>query len=87
VALLPPPKDKDINWSLYFRRSDFAVELKRPLTSTLPARKRLTPARVVASAERDTIERLTRPRWFTSEFQSLQSGDAVLVLDPLIASG
>ena len=87
VALLPPPKNEDINWSLYFRRSDFGVELKRPLTATLPAAKRLTPSRIVSSEDRDTIERLTRPRWFTSEFQSLQSGDAVLVLDPLLASG
>jgi hypothetical protein len=87
VALLPPPKDRDISWSLYFRRSDFTTELSKPLVDTVPAVKRMTPARVVHSADRDTIERLTRPRWFTSEFQQLQDGDAVLVLDPLLASG
>ena len=45
-----------------------------------------TPA-TLKPAESDTIERLTRPRWFKSEFQQLQDGSAVLVLDPLTTSG
>lgn len=85
VALLPPPPKKNVNWSLYFRRSDFRSELSKPLADTLPNDKKLTPTSL-GSAERGTVERLTRPRWFTSQFQQLQNGDAILVLDPLIAA-
>jgi len=86
IALIPPPPDKNINWSLYFRRSDFESELKHPLTHTLPAARKLNPTSLGAS-EQGTVERLTRPRWFTSQFQQLQDGNAILVLDPLITAG
>lgn len=83
--LPPPPNQKPPSWSVYFRKSEFKQELKRPLRATLPAVATPTPA-TLKPAESDTIERLTRPRWFKSEFQQLQDGSAVLVLDP-IATG
>jgi hypothetical protein len=87
VAFLPPPPNlKPPSWSVYFRKSDFKSELKRPLGDTLSEAQTPTPA-TLKPAESDTIERLTRPRWFKSEFQQLQDGSAVLVLDPLTTSG
>lgn len=86
VALLPPPPNKNENWSLYFRRADFQSELGKPLVDTLPNDKKLTPTSL-GGTERSTVERLTRPRWFKSQFQQLQDGDAILVLDPLISAG
>ncbi len=83
IAFLPPPPNqKPPSWSVYFRKSDFKQELKRPLSSTLTDASTPTPDSL-QPAESDTIERLTRPRWFKSEFQQLQDGSAVLILDPL----
>lgn len=84
--LPPPPSQKPPSWSVYFRKSDFKQELKQPLRATLPAAKTQTPA-TLKPAESDTIERLTKPRWFTSDIQPLQDGSAVLVLGPLTTTG
>ncbi len=83
IAFLPPPPKSDTNWSLYFRKGDVKDQLSAPLRQTLPAARSLTPGDRI---EADTVERLTRPRWFRSQFQQLQDGDAILVLDPLAAS-
>ena len=45
-----------------------------------------TPGSVVGNSDQQTVEKLTRPYWYTSQFQQLQDGNAVLVLDPLIAA-
>jgi hypothetical protein len=84
--LPPPPSQKPPSWSVYFRKSEFKQELKQPLRATLPDATTPTPD-TLKPAESDTIERLTKPRWFKSEFQQLQDGSAVLVLDPLTATG
>jgi hypothetical protein len=44
------------------------------------------PASVVGNQDERTIEKLTRPYWFTSQFQQLQDGNAILVLDPVIVA-
>jgi hypothetical protein len=86
VAQLPPPPDKqDTNWALFFRKSDFQQQLSRPLHETIADVRDLDP-QSLNEAEGQRVEKLTRPHWFTSEFQQLQDGNAVLVLDPLIAS-
>jgi hypothetical protein len=90
IALIPPPaNDKTTNWALFFEKKNFDNELKRPLSQTLPipARgKKLVPASVVGNQDERTVERLTRPYWFTSVFQQLQDGNAVLVLDPVVVA-
>jgi hypothetical protein len=87
VTFLPPPPNlKPPSWSVYFRKSDFKEELKKPLRDTLSEAETPTPA-TMKPRESDTIERLTRPRWFKSEFQQLQDGSAVLILDPLTKTG
>jgi hypothetical protein len=89
IALLPPPpKDSSVNWALFFKKSDFRAELSQPLSRTLPSplKGKLSPASVVGTSDQQTVEKLTRPYWYTSQFQQLQDGNAVLVLDPLIAA-
>ncbi len=89
IALLPPPpKDSSVNWALFFKKSDFREELSQPLSRTLPSplRGKLSPASVVGNSDQQVVEKLTRPYWYTSQFQQLQDGNAVLVLDPLIAA-
>ena len=89
IALLPPnPKEASTSWALFFKKSDFHHELSQPLSRTLPSplKGKLAPQNVVGTSDQQTIERLTRPHWYTSNFQQLQDGNAVLVLDPLIAS-
>lgn len=89
IALLPPPpKDSTVNWALFFRKSDFRQELSQPLSRTLPQplKGKLSPQSVVGNSDQQTVEKLTRPYWYTSQFQQLQDGNAVLVLDPLIAA-
>jgi hypothetical protein len=89
IALIPPPPEPNTNWALFFQKKEFKNELSHPLSQTLPAPadgKRLVPASVAGNANSQTIERLTRQRWFTSEFRQLQNGNAILVLDPVIAA-
>ncbi|HEY6029870.1 MAG TPA: hypothetical protein VIU44_04880 [Gaiellaceae bacterium] len=89
IALLPPPpKDSSVNWALFFKKSDFHAELSQPLSRTLPAplKGKLSPSSVVGNSDQQVVEKLTRPYWYTSQFQQLQDGNAVLVLDPLIAA-
>jgi hypothetical protein len=90
IALIPPPaNDKTTNWALFFEKKNFEGQLSKPLGQTLPVPaggKRLVPASVVGNQDERTVERLTRPYWFTSQFQQLQDGNAVLVLDPVIVA-
>jgi hypothetical protein len=91
IALIPPPaNDPDTNWALFFQEKDFSDQLRHPLGQTLPVpagAKRLVPQSVVGNQDERTVERLTRPYWFTSQFQQLQDGNAVLVLDPITVAG
>jgi hypothetical protein len=91
IALIPPPaSDKTTNWALFFQKKNFADQLDRPLGETLPtpaAGKKLVPASVVGNQDERTVERLTKPYWFTSQFVQQQDGNAVLVLDPVAVTG
>jgi hypothetical protein len=90
IALIPPPaNDPNTNWALFFQKKNFDEELSRPLGNTLPtpaAGKKLVPESVVDNQDGRTVERLTRPYWFTSQFQQSQDGNAILVLDPIIVA-
>jgi hypothetical protein len=90
IVHIPPPPEPNTNWALFFQESEFKSELAHPLGRTLPSARsgtRLVPASVVGNADQRTIERLTRQRWFTSQYQQLPDGNAILVLDPVIAAG
>jgi hypothetical protein len=88
IALIPPPaNDTTTNWALFFQKKNFDAELSKPLSRTLPTPKRgkkLVPQSVKNTPDGIVVEKLTRPYWFTSQFQQLQDGNAILVLDPVI---
>jgi hypothetical protein len=90
IALIPPPaNDTTTNWALFFQKKHFGGQLVKPLGQTLPAPskgKKLVPASVVGNQDERTVEKLTRPYWFTSQFQQLPDGNAILVLDPVIVA-
>jgi hypothetical protein len=87
---IPPPPEPDTSWALFFQKKEFATELSRPLSQTLPVlrgkRQQLVPASVVGNSDQQTVERLTRKRWYTTQYQQLPDGNAILVLDPVIPS-
>jgi hypothetical protein len=90
IVHIPPPPEPNTNWALFFQDNQLKTELSQPLGQTLPVAagvRKLVPASVVGNAGAETIERLTRPRWFTSQYQQLPDGNAILVLDPVIAAG
>jgi hypothetical protein len=91
IALIPPPADDpNTNWALFFQKKDFENQLSHPLGQTLPTPsggRRLVPDSVVGNQDERTVEKLTRPYWFTSSFTQAQDGNAILVLDPIAVTG
>ena len=90
IVHIPPPPEPNTSWALFFQKKEFSQELSRPLGETLPGvtdGRKLVPASVVGNADQRVVERLTRPHWFTTQYQQLPDGNAILVLDPVISSG
>jgi hypothetical protein len=91
IALIPPPaNDPNTNWALFFQKKDFRDQLSHPLGQTLPTpagSRRLVPDSVAGNQDERTVEKLTRPYWFTSSFTQAQDGNAILVLDPITVTG
>lgn len=84
VAFLPPAPGEQPSFALFFRRGDLEAELDRPLRTTLPA-PIPPPPEQIAPSEIVTIDRLTGTSLFRFQFQQLQDGTAVLVLnDPTL---
>jgi hypothetical protein len=80
VAFLPPAPGDEATLALFFRRGEFEPELDKPLRLTLPAATPPLPEQI-APGEVATIDRLTVATMFRYEFQQLQDGTAVLVLN------
>jgi hypothetical protein len=86
ITLLPPPAKKpDTNWSVFFRKSDMRRQLDHSLHATLPSTRNLTPS-TITPFESNTIDQLTRPRWFNFQYVQARDGNVVLLLKPLDAS-
>jgi hypothetical protein len=83
LTFMPPPRGSKPSHALLFLRSDFADELNHPLRATLPLIEPPAPSDT-DRAELKTIDRLTLSRYFRYQFQQLQDGSAVLVLDPTL---
>jgi hypothetical protein len=80
VVFLPPTPEGQSNGSVFFRRSDVADELRRPISHLLPAR---TPSiGTLSDIELGNIARLTRPRTYTFEFNAAGDGKPILILTP-----
>ena len=89
LAILPPAAGQAPNAAAYFRRSDFADALKRPLEDTLRPAERITPEGLTPRDQRD-IRSLTAPdplreRFsgiYQLQFQQSSDGSALVVLAP-----
>jgi hypothetical protein len=80
VVFLPPKLGDKATYALFFRRGDFETQLDAPLSATLSAPTPPLPEQI-APSEVATIDELTGPTFFRFQFQQLQDGTAVLVLD------
>jgi hypothetical protein len=80
VAFLPPRPGDDPTYALLFRKEDLEPELARPLRETLPDAVP-PPPESISGFEAEAIDRLTAPSLFRYQFQQVQDGTAVLVLD------
>jgi hypothetical protein len=79
VAFMPPPKSATTptQTAVYWRRSDLAAQLRKPLAATLGPEKRLTK-----DPDQPQIDRLSDQRIFTWDLQPAPPENAVLVLQP-----
>ena len=83
VVFMPPPKGRDPEVALHFRRSDVAGQLARPLQATLP-RPVPNPDTVVTAPNTPVVQRLTFANLFRfSLTPGNQDASVFLVLDPL----
>jgi len=78
LDFVPPRPKARPTYTLFFRRSDFASQLARPLRDTLGVGQ----AGVTTAPVADRIERLTVPRLFRFKLAQSSGGGAILVLDP-----
>ena len=89
IVLLPPnlgdnleSADDDQAVALFFRKKDYARELGRPLRSTLPAAAP-PPGAELEQSDALVVDRLTVPHLYQYQFQQVQTGGAILVLEPV----
>ncbi len=83
VVFLPPPKGRDPEVALHFRRGDVAGQLSRPLRATLPGPVP-TPATIDRSPDTPFVQQLTLGNIFRfSLTEGNRDASVFLVLDPL----
>jgi hypothetical protein len=80
VTFLPPAPGEQPSLALLFRRGELEPQLDQPLRTTLPDETPPQPE-ALAPSEVVTIDKLTETSVFRFQFQQLQDGRAVLVLN------
>lgn len=86
LMLMPPASGTTTSTTaLFYRRSDLAAQLARPVTDTLPARTRVR-ASDLGPIEGGIVDRLTLPHLFRTEPTQRQDGSVLLLLDPVALS-
>ena len=82
TVFLPPRPDAAAGGtSVFLRKADLKKELGRPLAATIgPNAPRIGK---MPKTEIAALNRLTRPRLYSYEYQQAQDGSAILVLNPL----
>lgn len=80
IVAFTPASTTHPTLAVYLQKSDFAAELKRPLTQTLNAKVPL-PAKITAK-EQETIDATTQSRVFTYKVSQGPQGDVILFLQP-----
>jgi hypothetical protein len=86
AVFMPPPPGQDPSQALFFRKSELAAQLDRPLDATLPSPVPSLKT-VAASPNVGFVNRLTTSTLFKfSLTQANQDDRAFLVLDPYVTS-
>ena len=83
VAFLPPPAGSQPTYVIYLNKDDVEDQLHAPLTRTLGPKVPL-PSQIEPN-EQQTIDALTENRTYKFGLSQTQTGDAILVLDPIPA--
>lgn len=81
AAFMPPPPGQTTTPLVYLRKDDLKQELRQPLSKTLPVAPTPLPTNPDLT-EKKTIDALTLPHMYTYGLEALQSGGALLILDP-----
>jgi hypothetical protein len=84
VVLLPPRPDQQIATAVFLERSDVGAELSQPLDETLTA-STVPGIGEIPADEQATIDRVTRPRLYTYQYDSAQDGSPLMVLTPALS--
>ncbi len=84
MVLLPPRPDQQIATAVFLERSDVSAELSRPLADTLTA-PTVPAIGEIPADEQATIDRITRPRLYTYQYDSAQDGSPLMVLTPALS--
>jgi len=84
VAYMPSLPGQTASSLLYFQASNFAQQLREPLSKTLPLATPPLPTET-DSVEKATIDKLTLSDVFSYTLTGLQDGSAALLLAPIAA--
>lgn len=84
VFLPPNPDGQTAPTAIFLRRGDVERELRKPLGETLGPKVPFVGQ--MTGSELAAVNRVTGERLFTYEYQQVQDGSAILVLDPVVAA-
>jgi hypothetical protein len=82
LTFMPPASGTTSSTALFYRRSDLAAQLDRPLGQTLPPRP-VVRTLDLGLMERTIVDRLTLPHLFRTEPTQAQDGSVLLMLEPV----
>jgi hypothetical protein len=84
VVVLPSREGQQLGNAVFLERSDVRRELSRPLAETLSAPT--TPdVGAIPAEELRTIDRITRPRLYTYQYDAAADGSPIMILTPALA--
>jgi hypothetical protein len=84
VTYMPPPPGSSATTVLYFQKSSLSKQLSQPLAKTLPLTQPPLPT-TPDNTEAPSINKLTLSLLYSYKYGALQSGGAVLELDPVLS--
>ena len=83
IAFMPPTPGSTPKYTVFLERSDLDAQLKVPLSQTLSAKTPLP--NTITRREQQTIDATTESKVFSYSLSQTQTGEAVLVLNPISA--
>jgi hypothetical protein len=83
VVLLPPRPDQQTATAVFLERGDVGRELSRPVAETFTAPV-VPDVGAIPAEELSTIDRITRPRLYSYQYDSAQDGSPMMILAPAL---